>query len=461
MASPVSGSLTYHPPRRPPNILAARLTPLFLVALVAFVAYTLTGPLVVNHLLRQTDPRLALALAVLIPFHILLLLTAIVWLRLTYTVLLQPGHVPLGPYRTGEEPDPAPGLDAFWHRDVFVCDARGLPLWCPHCNAWKPDRAHHSQDLGRCTTKMDHFCPWVGGVVGERSWKFFLQFNTFAFVMCAYTVGVFAYFVAESSSAAAAPQRQADPITRIMWFISLGLGGFFGLFTGGMLVNGWWITARNVTTIENIDQSTRTLLLAVLLPPELQRQPLSALPLHPRICRGTITYPLHLPIDRPPLPAAPPRVFAVLETLPGMNIWDLGSKRANLAAVLGRSPYDWLLPVTHSPCCAHHASHVSQYPLGPDFERLLVQAGLATRRAPAPVSGPLSADVPGVPGVPSGVSDGDAGISNAHAKRRRRRRRRLEDAWRNDERPDGWVSAKEARRRRNQARRAAQSVFPP
>lgn len=53
-----------------------------------------------------------------------------------------------------------PGLEEFYSRDVFQCDPRGLPIWCGHCNAWKPDRAHHCSDIGRCVRNMDHFCPW-------------------------------------------------------------------------------------------------------------------------------------------------------------------------------------------------------------------------------------------------------------------------------------------------------------
>ena len=48
-------------------------------------------------------------------------------------------------------------------------------------------------------------------------------------------------------------------------------------------LNGIWMTLRNVTTIENIDSYRRTLLLAVLLPPELQGQALNGqLPMPPQ-----------------------------------------------------------------------------------------------------------------------------------------------------------------------------------
>lgn len=62
----------------------------------------------------------------------------------------------------------SPGLEAFYSKDVFVCEVDGRPKWCSNCRQWKPDRASHSSELGRCVRKMDHLCPWVGGMVAER-----------------------------------------------------------------------------------------------------------------------------------------------------------------------------------------------------------------------------------------------------------------------------------------------------
>ena len=55
---------------------------------------------------------------------------------------------------------PPPGLEGYYSRDVFQCDHQGLPIWCGHCVTWKPTRAHHCSDVGRCIMNLDHFCPW-------------------------------------------------------------------------------------------------------------------------------------------------------------------------------------------------------------------------------------------------------------------------------------------------------------
>ena len=160
-------------------------------------------------------PRRGPAIGILIVYSILLSLFAFTYARLLYTVTVNPGYVPRSNqwcalqeskakakrqhnqrYRkrcsrssdgcTGENASgenlangslwgngytreastapaitkPAPGLQDFYKRDAFVCQADGRPIWCSTCLNWKPDRAHHCREIERCVRKMDHFCPW-------------------------------------------------------------------------------------------------------------------------------------------------------------------------------------------------------------------------------------------------------------------------------------------------------------
>lgn len=470
------------------SVATARFIPAFLAFIVAYESYAITGPLVIEYLLnppKGVPRRIAAGLGIVIAYYCLLIPVAATWIRLLVVVLRHPGYVPLGDVRESTDAEPAAGIEEFWQKDVFACDSVGKPIWCPHCNNWKPDRTHHNQDVGRCTLKMDHFCPWVGGVVGERSYKFFVQFNFYSLLLSVYAMSCFAYFVSE---------KKMSTNLAVQWYVALGLAGFFCLFTLGMVINSLWMVFRNVSTIENLDADSRTMLLAVLLPPHLQGQELNGPPKPPqahlqdtspsrsgdsqrpltselddpshssyflaprgprparrsslvpyqnRIWRGTITYPLHLPIDRPPLPAPQPRTFAILETLPGMNIWDLGSSWLNFAAVFGPRLHDWLLPVRHSPCC-DHSSTISQYPLGPDFEELLIEAGLNAR--------------PSDPFTLEKERDYfDAGRSSV--SRKRRRKRLLDEGWQNGERPNGWDSQRHARKMKNMP--PVRSTTPP
>lgn len=465
------------------SIATARVVPVILALIVAYVSYVIVGPLCINYLInspKDIPPRINAGIALPIVWFIILIPTAVTWFRLCWVVFLDPGYIPQTNYEWLEDTPAPPGLEDFYKRDVFVCDTKGLPLWCHHCQAWKPDRAHHSQDVGRCTAKMDHFCPWVGGVVGERSYKFFLQFLAYSFILSTYAMVLLAYFVKEDRHHA-------------QWIVALGLAGFFVLFTLGMVINSLHMTFRNVTTIENIGMNPTTgtakILLAVLLPPELQGQaepilpPSSAAyrsqssrsrsdgtgserpltsdlddpshsnyflaskerphrkthrrPSHSEHWKGTVTYPLNLSIDRPPLPAPQFRTFAILETSPGSNPWDLGTPWRNFTAVFGLKFHQWFIPQRYSPCC-DHSSLVSQYPLGPQFEQLLHDSGLVEMAR-------------------NGIWQPDGSVVESEGKRERRRKKRaLAEGWQNGERPDGWDSQKEARRARKQMRRRAE-----
>lgn len=448
--------------RNAASLWTARLIPAFLVLLVAYASYVVVGPLTINYLINPPRPdvprRVTQGIAISIVYFVLLFPVSVCWLRLLLIVLQDPGYIPQGSGdRRANEHEPRPGIEDFWHRDVFVCDPNGLPIWCDTCQNWKPDRTHHSQDVGRCTRKMDHFCPWVGGVVGERALKFFIQFMFYTMIFTCYATVVLGFYVAHYKD-------------DVQLFVALGLAGFFLLFSTGMVFNSFNLVFQNLTTIENI---SRRVYLAVVLPPELQMNPLAPPPpakvspgsvadseppftseiddpahsnyfgRQPRpkkrtvdespnsptkskkIWKGTITYPLHLATDRPPIPAPAPRTFAVLQTPPGLNPWNLGTAYRNFKAVFGNKPHDWLLPLKHSPCC-DHSSMISEFPLGPEFELLLQDAGLAH-------------------------TDTHSGKSRRPStSASRKRKRRLDAGWQNGERPDGWISEKEARRLRNE-----------
>lgn len=153
---------------------------------------------------------------------------------------------------------PPPGLSKFYNRDVFACDPNGLPIWCGTCANWKPDRTHHCSDVGRCVLKLDHFCPWVGGVVSEANFKFFIQFVTYTSIYTLYTMIVVSYFWADRSSHGYGVNGN--------WLALLVLSVLFTLFTAGMAGNSIHLALKNTTTIDNINHAARTMHLAVYIP---------------------------------------------------------------------------------------------------------------------------------------------------------------------------------------------------
>jgi palmitoyltransferase len=141
-------------------------------------------------------------------------------MRLLYVTTFHPPYIPLGPaaieareakrkisseedsvgmgaYATekGREDPDSPGLELFYTKDVFITETDGRPIWCSHCANWKPDRTHHDSTSGRCIAKMDHFCPWVGGPIGENNFKYFIQYTFWTALYCLHLLVVMAVYI--------------------------------------------------------------------------------------------------------------------------------------------------------------------------------------------------------------------------------------------------------------------------
>lgn len=189
----------------------------------------------VNYLILQHSKTNA-AIAILVTYFFLFFMMAASFFRTLYTTTFDPPYLPFGPshtekqttykekggransggddisagaYDTSESAITQPatiaqGIDdplyieaqkLFYSKDIFVCGPDGDPKWCPVCANWKPDRTHHCGDAGRCILKMDHFCPWVGGPIGENNFKFFTQFNVYAALYCIEVMVVMAIYI--------------------------------------------------------------------------------------------------------------------------------------------------------------------------------------------------------------------------------------------------------------------------
>ncbi len=47
--------------------------------------------------------------------------------------------------------------------------------WCKKCQSYKPERSHHSKQMGRCILKMDHYCVWTCNCIGFKNFPHFLR----------------------------------------------------------------------------------------------------------------------------------------------------------------------------------------------------------------------------------------------------------------------------------------------
>ncbi|KAJ5685503.1 hypothetical protein N7536_008122 [Penicillium majusculum] len=407
------------PAQKRANVVVSRLIPPVLLGAVVYASYAVTKPLCIDYLIHplpshNRGPRVGAGAAIIAIYYVLLIPMVVSYLHLYYQVLWNPGYLPLGEQKVADDenekqskrrcgkkstrkPDPEKtsqadadvergsnstavgtavpadiGLESFYTKDVFVCQADGRPLWCTTCCQYKTDRAHHCRELGRCVRKMDHFCPWVGGVVSETSFKFFIQFVAYTCIFCTFALIVCAYFTAEI-------RRQTGGVNP-HWCVCIGLSGLFAFFTAGMTLSSVQMGIFNITTIENLNRRSAVWTLAIRVPEHLlERLWVSESPWAPTF--RMVSYPLQTPsTPTQPQTKNPPsgerHVFAILHTLPGENPFDLGSPLKNLQQVMGYNIFDWLLPIKKSPC-ADHSSMESHFALGPVVTRLRLEAGLA------------------------------------------------------------------------------------
>lgn len=155
-----------------------------------------------SHLQKR---RVGAAAGVLAVYYILLFPVLACYFRLLHEIIFNPGFVPLGPQwaeqqteadkstrkrrrsrsgktnniageKGGDLASTEPGLsggndlesglsaeaslESFYTKNFFICQQDGMPIWCSTCGQFKPDRARHCREVGRCVRKMDHFCPW-------------------------------------------------------------------------------------------------------------------------------------------------------------------------------------------------------------------------------------------------------------------------------------------------------------
>lgn len=153
-----------------------------------------------------------------------------------------------------------------------------------------------------------------------------------------------------------------------------------------MTLSAVQLCSQNLTTIENLSRRSAVWTLAIRIPDHLlsKLNPDAESSWAPTF--ATISYPLAPTPTLTPTPPSqetqnktPPsnqrHVFAILQTQPGENPFDLGSWTKNLQQVMGFSVAEWLLPFKQSPC-ANHSSLESAFALGPVVERLKRDAGL-------------------------------------------------------------------------------------
>jgi len=254
-----------------------------------------------------------------------------------------------GPRQTPRMVRPPPTFESFYDQEFFVCDTEGKPVWCTECQIWRPDRTRHSKEFGRCIRRFDHYCPWVGGIVAENNFKFFIQFTTYAATFSLLSLIITAYFLGSGEYV----QKRTINLS-----ITAGFAVFFMLLAGGTGLSAILLAGMNLTTLDNINQKTKVWQVAAST--EM-----------PKKSDGSDLTTVTAPKDHS-------RVFAILKSPAGCNPFDLGIME-NFRQVLGYHVWDWFLPIKHSPLCYSDAGNSDKIrPILPCMEEMKEAAGLGS-----------------------------------------------------------------------------------
>jgi palmitoyltransferase len=357
--------------------------------------------------------RIGSGIAVLADYWTLFVLVTSSFFRMLWTIYRYPGFIERGPNKhaaTFEDEKteqtltkllemlsfPAPTLDDVLPKDVFVCQPDGTPRWCTTCRIWRPDRSRHCREKDRCVLKLDHFCPWVGGIVSEQSMKCFILFNSYT---CLYTI--FDWILAAVCIAQRDRQQSLDG--RILAMLILGL--FFMGLTGGIGFSAILNGLTNHTTVENTAEPSGHRWTMALRVPSGQAVPNNVRTItFPSACANT-TGPeilrklLEDAREKSPVtnldhentnPVASHmgtgRTFVIITSDAFANPWDCGMYE-NWCQVMGRNIVGWFLPIEFgSPWFSHRAyvpenlengtTSTSFFPTSVDVQIMRARAGL-------------------------------------------------------------------------------------
>jgi len=222
-------------------------------------------------------------------------------------------------------------------------------------------------------------------VVGENSFKFFIQFVAYTALYCTFILIVLSIYIHEVKTTT---NEKLNP----QWAAILGIACFFGLFTFGMAVNSIRFALTNLSSIEVLGHKSQIKRFAIFVPrsgsnshdvrPTTYAQVVYPVPIvhNPGSDSSTIDVTDSAMPQQEERDAKAVRVFAIVATEIGDNPYDLGMG-ANWKEVMGESVFDWFLPIRRSPCCRHENDE-SEFKLGNAVNRACERDGVPTTSDP-------------------------------------------------------------------------------
>lgn len=183
--------------------------------------------------------------------------------------------------------------------NCILVKSDGSFRFCKTCMVWKPDRAHHCSKCNVCVLKMDHHCPWFAGCVGFRNAKFFIQFLSYLtlyalYVFMATCYQIYSWFVQK--------QYQTEILNLNLLIVSI-LSMITSIANLAFTLYTVWLATKNETTLETYQWND-------------------------------VRHDLQIFSDS---------VGSRMSNTE--NVFDLGSRMANLNSVMGTTWKEWILPI--------------------------------------------------------------------------------------------------------------------
>lgn len=131
------------------------------------------------------------------------ILCLIIWSIWMQVIIVGPGKQPrILPFRIIPEPiinnsysTVEKSIQSLIPPNIYQCDKQGYPIWCSNCQSLKMERTHHSTMLNQCIPRFDHFCVWIGTVIGRRNYRLFIQFVFYFILFFIFILGSIASFI--------------------------------------------------------------------------------------------------------------------------------------------------------------------------------------------------------------------------------------------------------------------------
>mmetsp|Transcript_14943 Transcript_14943/g.26860 ORF Transcript_14943/g.26860 Transcript_14943/m.26860 type:complete len:294 (-) Transcript_14943:202-1083(-) len=178
------------------------------------------------------------------PLVALTMCLAITWLLLAWAT--EPGIVPFIPVAEEKDPETDDSVDGETTLKRNPGKKRYMIALNGQCYPLPRFRAKICRETEACVERFDHFCPWVGNVVGIRNHKYFVLFTIHSSAVAAEVFASSMYLGASSKTSDIKPYVRA---------IALALSSYTAvimLAVGGLMCYHIDLIAQNVSTNERL-----------------------------------------------------------------------------------------------------------------------------------------------------------------------------------------------------------------